>query len=84
MSIRPLRRYEASDYLFNTYGISRTRATLAKLAVIGGGPRYRKAGRTVLYSIEDLDSWANEILTPAAESSAAHLRIEVAERRRKG
>jgi hypothetical protein len=32
--------------------------TLEKLRVIGGGPRYRKLGRRVVYSIQDLESWA--------------------------
>jgi len=74
MSKRPLRRDEASNYLFETYGIKRTRATLAKMAVTGGGPSYRKAGRTVLYEVEDLDVWAESLLTPAASSTAAHHR----------
>jgi hypothetical protein len=72
MSNRPLRRDEASDYLFETYGIRRTRATLAKLAVTGGGPRFRKAGHAVLYEIEDLDAWANDLLTPPATTTAEH------------
>ncbi len=33
--------------------------TLEKQRVIGGGPRFRKFGRRVLYAIEDLDVWAN-------------------------
>jgi excisionase family DNA binding protein len=33
--------------------------TLEKLRVIGGGPRFRKFGRRVLYAIEDLETWAN-------------------------
>lgn len=74
MSHRPLRRDEASAYLFDTYGIRRTRATLAKLAVTGGGPRYRKAGHTVLYDIVELDGWANGLMTPAAATTAAHHR----------
>ena len=32
--------------------------TLAKLAVTGGGPVYRKAGKMVFYTPEDLDNWA--------------------------
>ena len=77
MSIRPLRRDEASDYLLNNYGISRTRATLAKLAVIGGGPKFRKAGHAVLYQTEDLDAWAQALLTPPAATTAAHYRNKV-------
>lgn len=33
--------------------------TLEKQRVIGGGPRFRKFGRRVVYAIEDLESWAN-------------------------
>ena len=33
--------------------------TLEKQRVIGGGPRFRKFGRRVLYAFEDLEAWAN-------------------------
>lgn len=33
--------------------------TLEKHRVIGGGPRFRKFGRSVRYDIGDLISWAN-------------------------
>ena len=33
--------------------------TLEKQRVIGGGPRFRKFGRRVMYSIADLESWAD-------------------------
>ncbi len=33
--------------------------TLEKQRVIGGGPRFRKFGRRVVYAIADLESWAN-------------------------
>lgn len=32
--------------------------TLEKQRVLGGGPRFRKFGRRVLYAIEDLEIWA--------------------------
>jgi hypothetical protein len=34
--------------------------TLEKQRVIGGGPRFRKFGRRVLYAVTDLEAWANE------------------------
>jgi hypothetical protein len=34
--------------------------TLEKQRVIGGGPRFRKFGRRVLYAVTDLKIWANE------------------------
>ena len=39
-----LRRKAASDYLRETHGLERAPSTLAKLAVIGGGPTFRRAG----------------------------------------
>jgi hypothetical protein len=33
--------------------------TLETQRVIGGGPRFRKFGRRVMYAIEDLEAWAN-------------------------
>lgn len=32
--------------------------TLEKLRTIGGGPRFRKLGRRIVYRIVDLDAWA--------------------------
>jgi hypothetical protein len=34
--------------------------TLEKHRVQGGGPRFRKLGRRVVYAIADLEAWANE------------------------
>ena len=43
--------------------------TLEKLRVIGGGPRFRKHGRRVLYRREDLDAWSEErVRTPTSDS----------------
>ena len=67
---RPLRRAEASSYLLNMHGISRTPATLAKLATIGGGPAFRRAGRFPLYTPENLDMWAASILSPVVHSTS--------------
>jgi hypothetical protein len=33
--------------------------TLEKHRVIGGGPRFRKFGRRVVYAFADLEAWAN-------------------------
>ncbi|WP_428610605.1 helix-turn-helix transcriptional regulator [Sedimenticola sp.] len=33
--------------------------TLEKQRVIGGGPRFRKFGRRVMYAVSDLDAWAD-------------------------
>lgn len=50
--------------------------TLEKLRTIGGGPRFRKLGRRVVYTLADLDAWAD---ARACESTsdptyAAHLK----------
>ena len=67
---RRLRRSEASEYLLEEHGIHRAVGTLAKLAVVGGGPRFRVAGRTPLYSTDDLDSWVDSILSPPVRSTS--------------
>lgn len=54
---RFLRRKAAGFYLTEKYGFGAAR-TLAKLAVVGGGPAFRKIGRLVVYSPHDLDEWA--------------------------
>ncbi len=53
---RYLRRTEAAAYIKSKCGWC-SRQTLAKLAVTGDGPAYRKFGRMVLYAPEDIDSW---------------------------
>lgn len=60
---RPLRRAEASVYLKERHGIDRKPSTLAKLAVVGGSPPFRHAGRYPIYALDDLDSWAASILS---------------------
>lgn len=55
-----LRREEAAVYIRDVWGFPCSRQWLAKLAVIGGGPVYRKAGRTPIYAPSDLDAWALE------------------------
>jgi hypothetical protein len=51
------RRKAAGGYLREKYGFGSER-TLAKLACIGGGPEFRKAGSMVLYEPAKLDEWA--------------------------
>ena len=33
--------------------------TLEKMRTIGGGPRFRKLGRRVVYALQDLEAWSN-------------------------
>lgn len=66
-----LRRRYAAEYLLEKYGFGAER-TLAKGAVTGDTPEYRKAGRIVLYTREALDRWAlSKISEPLASSSDA-------------
>lgn len=66
---RFLRRDPAAKYLKETYGHGSPR-TLAKLASIGGGPRFHKSGRLALYTVADLDDWALSRISPAMTSTS--------------
>jgi hypothetical protein len=65
-----MRRREASAYLDALYGIRLAPATLAKLAVIGGGPKFRLDGRYPLYDREELDVFADARLGPLRSSTS--------------
>jgi len=67
---RRLRRSAASVYLLNHWGIARAPSTLAKLAVVGGGPRFESANRIPLYPEPELDEWARSILSPLKSSTS--------------
>ncbi len=58
MNAAPTKRYftndEAADYLMLG------RQTLPKLRLKGTGPIFHKFGRTVRYTIENLDDWAKD------------------------
>ena len=51
---RYLTNDEAADYL------RLSPRTLEKQRVIGGGPRFHKFGRRVMYALTDLEAWASE------------------------
>ena len=69
-----LRRAAASQYLHETHGVERAPRTLAKLAVIGGGPVFRRVGRVPLYAPKDLDAWvASKLSQPMHSTSEAAL-----------
>ena len=44
-SRKRLRRKAASEYLREMHGVERSHSTLAKLAVVGGGPMFERIGR---------------------------------------
>lgn len=66
-----LRRWEASEYLELVHGLTVATATLAKLASVGGGPRFQKGtGRTPFYPKDELDAWAAERLGKLVRSTS--------------
>lgn len=64
-----LRRDKAAAYLQERYG-AYTTDTLAKLACVGGGPRFQKLGPFPVYVPEDLDAWAMSRMTRAVSSTS--------------
>jgi hypothetical protein len=64
------RRQSAAEYLRTKHGIEVAVQTLAKLACIGGGPRFAKFGRFPMYAPADLDAWAKERMTPPLRSTS--------------
>lgn len=64
-----LRRAQAAEYLMSRFGVFTTE-TLAKLASVGGGPRFRKLGRFPVYTRADLDAWTNERMSPTVSSTS--------------
>ena len=71
---RMLRRSDAARHVTETWGIPLSPKTLAKLAVIGGGPRFRKAGRIPLYDPTNLDEWARSKLSGLVASTSELLK----------
>jgi hypothetical protein len=65
-----LRRKAASEYLRETHGLERAPSTLAKLAVLGGGPAFRRVGRVPVYTTDDLDEWVVSKLSPPMRSTS--------------
>ncbi len=72
MTISPvyLRRDKAAQHVRETWGLPCSPRWLAKLAVIGGGPVYRLAGRFPIYAPADLDTWAKERIGAPQKSTS--------------
>lgn len=64
-----MRRTEAGQYLQDRYGAYSAK-TLAKLACVGGGPRFVKMGAYPLYRPEWLDEWARGRMSLPVASTA--------------
>jgi len=69
--LRLLRRAEAAEHIQQKWGYPCSPRTLAKYAVVGGGPPFRKAGRYPLYHPDDLDAWVDGKLSVLVTSTAA-------------
>ena len=65
-----LRRKAAASYILEHWGYPCSPNTLAKLAVIGGGPMFRRAGRIPLYAVDDLDSYVEAKLGKPLRSTS--------------
>jgi hypothetical protein len=65
---RDMTRAETAQYITDHW-FPCSPKTLAKLAVIGGGPAFRKAGRVPLYSEASVDAWAASKIGPLVHST---------------
>jgi hypothetical protein len=74
---RDMTRVETAQYISDHFFPCSPR-TLAKLAVIGGGPPFRKAGRVPLYGEASTDAWAESKIGPLVHSTT-ELAVSVGE-----
>lgn len=68
-SIYISRRF-AAKYVREAWGMRCSEKWLAKLVVAGGGPRYWKNGRAVLYRRDALDAWVSRRVSGPWTSSS--------------
>jgi hypothetical protein len=66
---RKLRRAEAARFLTEA-GYQTSKATLDKLATVGGGPRFQKFSRFPVYTEQDLLDWAHSRCSPLVRSTS--------------
>jgi hypothetical protein len=82
-----LRRKAASKYLVDVHGVVRAPSTLAKYAVMGGGPVFHRMGRDPVYTPVDLDEWVasklsgpmrstSDMTSLASEAPGGHLQVD--------
>jgi hypothetical protein len=64
------RRQDVPGYLLERHGVAIKATTLAKLAVVGGGPIYELFGRVPFYRPEALDAWVASRLSGPRRSTS--------------
>jgi len=65
-----VRRKEASEYLYEVWGVEEAPGTLAKKAVYGEGPLFKKWGRFPYYDTDELDRYAAKKLGMARRTTS--------------
>ena len=76
-------RRQASEYLQAVHGIRAAYQTLARHALQGTGPAYRKQHKFTVYDRAELDRWADLYLTKPCVSTAEHF-VQDEQRRKAG
>ena len=79
-----LSRQQASDYLRDEHGVTRSVAALALLAFRGSGPVFRKMGRLSYYLSEDLDAWVQSMIGPPMRSTDGTSKLKGRKRKTEG
>lgn len=73
--IQYLRRKQAGEYLKTKYGFC-SEKSLAKLATVGGGPIFHKAGTAALYAPKALDEWALAKISAPVRSTSEQPEVD--------
>jgi len=71
MNQKYLERVEAAVYLTEQRGLRTSKNTLQKYATTGGGPVYRRFGNKAVYTVSDLNAWAEKKLSAPRNSTSA-------------
>ena len=70
MARKRLDRAGAAAYIREEHEVPCTKATLQKLASVGGGPPYQRFGNRTFYMLKDLDAWVERKLGAPIESTS--------------
>lgn len=68
--VKRYRRTDAAKYLTDEQGLPCSPKTLAKLACVGGGPKFQMFGRFPVYPEPELDRYADSKLSPLVSSTS--------------